>query len=471
MRYSLGDIHRMHLEASERNDFKTLKKCEGLYLQILDQEPDNWTVLFLISGIYLATERNGLAIALLNRAASLKPGCAEVFNNLGTAYKRQYKHAEAERALRRAIELKPDDTDQWNNLGTMHINEGSPEQGLPAFDRALRLDPNNVHAHWNRALALLEMGRYAEGFKEYAWGLKSADRQHRTYGAPDWDGKHVGTLVVYGEQGIGDEIMFASLIEEARQRCDRLVFDCHPRLVSLFERSLGVECHGTRKDEITPWAAEIQIDAACPIGGLAQFFRRSFSDFPRTAYLQPDPERMDAMKKRLESLPTGLNVGIGWKGGKHKTRTTARSMTLDDMTPMLQLPNINWISLQYTPEASEEIAEYKKRTGLEIHHWPEVVNANNYDETAALVSALDLVISVNSSVVHLAGAMGQLCWTMTPVRKAWRYYSPDGSRMAWYGSVEQFTQERDGDWTAVIDRIVGELLDVMSPAELGAEAC
>lgn len=461
----------MHIQASKRNDVKTLKKCEGLYMQILDQVPDNWTVIFLLSGIYLATGRNGLAIAMLNRAAALKPDCAEIFNNLGTAYKRQFRHDEAERAFQRAIDINPDDTDHWNNMGTLHINEGSPEKGVPLFERAIELAPDNIHAHWNLSLALLELGEYERGFKEYAWGLKSENRQHRTYGAPDWDGSHVGTLVVYGEQGIGDEIMFASLINEAKQRCDRLIIDCHPRLVGLFSRSFGVECHGTRKKTVTPWAADIQIDAACPIGGLAQFFRRSIDDFPCTPYLTHDEARASTIKKRLDGLPRGLNIGIGWIGGKHETRTTARSMTLDDMTPMLQLPNINWVSLQYTPEAAEEVAEYEKRTGLKIHHWPEIINAEDYDETAALVSALDLVICVNTSAVHLCGALGQPCWTMTPVRKAWRYYSPDGSRMAWYGSVVQFEQERDGDWSGVIDRIVGELLDVMSPAKVGAEAC
>ena len=458
MKYSLNEIHKMHTDAAGRNDVKTLKKCESLYDQILNQEPDNWTTLFLLAGIYLYFGRNGVAIALLNRVTQLKPACAEAWNNLGTAYQRQFHSIKAAAALKKCVELKPQDSDAWNNLGTLHINEGSAIRGIPHFERAIKLNPDNIHAHWNHALALLECGDYERGFQEYAWGLRSSDRLHRTYGAPDWDGERVGTLVVYGEQGIGDEIMFASMIEEAKARCDRLIFDCHPRLKALFERSFGIECHGTRKEKITPWAAGTVIDASCPIGGLGEFFRRSIDDFPREAYLTPKASLVDAMLDRLVALPTGINVGIGWRGGKHKTRTEKRSMGLDDMLPILQTKGVNFISLQYTPEAKAEIDDFMKANpDITIHHWPEIIQADDYDATAALVYALDLVISVNTSAVHLSGAMGAECWTLTPVRKAWRYYSPDGKAMSWYGSVRLFQQEIDGEWTPVIERVAVEL--------------
>lgn len=473
--YTIGDIHKLHTEASARNDIKTLKKCEALYSQILDQEPDNWMPLFLMSGIFLQTGRNGMAIALLNRAVQIKPDCAEAWNNLGTAYRRQFKDDKAEAALTRCVELKPEDSDAWNNLGTIHINEGTAVKGIPLFEKALALNPDNIHAHWNYALALLELGRYEQGFREYAWGLKSADRLHRTYGAPDWDGKPIDTLVVYGEQGIGDEIMFASIIPEVVKGVGELIFDCHPRLVNLFERSFGVKCHGTRKEQITEWAGDVDIDASCPIGGLAEFYRHGVDDFPREPYLIADDDLTDKMMNRLADLPAGMNIGIGWKGGKHKTRTSMRTTGLEALLPILQTRGVNFISLQYTPETQAEIdAFHVDHPEITIHHWPEVVQAVDYDETAALVSALDLVIAVNTSVVHLCGALGVPCWTMTPVRKAWRYYSPDGKdgeQMTWYGTVKQYQQTTDGEWTSVVENIAADLRDQAMPLKLvGAQS-
>lgn len=454
MRYSVNDIIQLHQSATNRNDIQALDKVEKLYLRLLESNPHEWQILQLLGTLYIQINKNPLGIQLLERAVSINPECAEAWNNLGNAYRMEHLRDEAERSYREAVRADPNNGENWNNLGTNYVNEGQPAEGEPILRKATELAPENPHGFWNLALVLLEQGKYEEGFQLYASGMRAGIRWERFYQCPAWDGKPVDKLVLYGEQGIGDEIMYSSIIPEAQRLAKSLTFDCHPRLIGMFQRAFPeASFHPTRKEQIIDWWEENDFDARCSMGDIPKFFRKSIEDFPRTAYLKPRQDYVDKI-----SLPEGVNIGLSWKGGKKKTRNDLRSMYLSDMLPLIQaFPDVNWVCMQYGAGIQEEVAEFNKEHKVNIIYRPEVQEFD-YDWTLALASKLDDIVSVNTSLVHLCGAAGIPIKVLTPFGKAWRYYSPDGEHMAWYGDwVKLYQQEEGQNWIPVIERVIGEL--------------
>lgn len=453
---TLEDAHKLHLEGK-------IKEAEEQYVLLLNKNYDNYALLQYLGVLYTQTGRNGLAMAVLRRSLEFKPDCSETWNNLGLAYLYEHVYDMAKKCYYKALSFtKEEDTAMqsklFGNVASVSVNEGRPEQGIPDALKALKLDNTNVGAHWNLALMYLEMQNFRDGFREYEFGLlKTANgkevRHIREYGwehldgtkepTPWWDGTPGKTVVVYGEQGVGDEIMFASCIEDLRKVCKEVIFDCHPRLVRLFTDSFpGLTIHGTRKEDTVLWRDEHRINYKLAIGSLPYWFRRD--GFPHhEGYLKAHPKPKSGRPK----------IGLGWVGGSKSTRIELRSMRLPWLLPILE-QDADFYSLQYG-DSSEEIAAQKIKiiqTGQE--------RAEDYGECADLIAGLDLVIAVNTSAVHLAGALGVPCWTLTPNKPAWRY-GVKGESMVWYPSVRQFRQGNE-NWGAVIERVSNELKDYLA---------
>lgn len=441
------ELYAFHMEASRRNDLATIDRICVEYDQLLNQAPDALDLIFANGTAHMQVGRNGLAIALFEKCMRLSPN-AQILNNLGSAYKAEHLNAQAQWCLEEALKLE-EHADYYNNMATLFVNEGCPQKGLYWTRKGLRLDPNHPRLHWNNSLLLLELGKWKRGFEEYEWGQKSMDRPIRSYSedadkVPLWDGTKGQRVVLYGEQGIGDEIMYASAIPELMKDCE-IVFECHPRMVSLFERSFGVKCYGTRKDNAMTWPKDEQLDAKIAIGSLFPRYR-SDGKFPRQTYLKPDPELVAHYRKRLEETGEGPYVGIAWAAGSKSTRADLRSLKLAQFDPLFKVGG-TFVSLQYTEGAGGKCERYFNDSGRRIHHWPEVVESGekaernigfNYDHTVALVAALDLVVVPNTAVVHVCGAIGQMCYTITPEAPAWRYQLK-GDRMPMYGDwIRQF---------------------------------
>lgn len=440
---TLKQAHAWHMDGR-------LADAEQVYQKILSENPNDWSTLFFLGSLMLQTDRRGQAIALLEKAAMLKPREATIWNNLGTAYRQSHFQQEAMRAYRRTLLLSPDDLDALNNMITLSVNEGCPKDGERWAKRALSLSDKFYQMKWNYGLTLLERGIFDPGFKMYAAGTRCKDRISRHYDCKPWNGEK-GRVVIYGEQGIGDEIMFFSQVPDALKVTGKVVLDCHPRLEGLFKRAFP-QCtiYPTRKKD-PEWVHDDPVDWKIPAGNLASMFRLKLSDFPRTPYLKADPTKVAKMRERLKAAGPGPYIGISWKGGKHKTRNDQRSVHPKDMAKFWSV-NATFVSLQYTEDAAQDCA------GTPIVHWPDVVTAFDYDETAALVEALDLVVSVCQSAIHLCGAIGKECWVLTPHKKAWRYYSPDGTHMVWYGDhMKLYQQAPDLDWKPVMERVSADL--------------
>jgi len=258
-------------------------------------------------------------------------------------------------------------------------------------------------------------------------------------------------VVVFGEQGVGDEILFAHAIPDLLKISKSVVIECHPRLVNLFKNSFP-ECavYGTRKDEQINWPANHVLDAKVPIGSLHRFFRRHASDFPvyPSGYIKPDP----ALVGQFAGKSGKLRVGVSWIGGTRDTHVALRSMPLENLAPILSVPGVEFVSLQYTENAGEEVAKAKAKHGWDISHDNEM-NAD-LDQLFGCIAGLDLVITVLTSNVHFAGSMNVPTWCLTPIKSPWQFTQ---KAMPWYPQAQLYRQSQHGQWGDVIGRMAGDL--------------
>lgn len=480
-------------EASRLDQEGKPKEAEKIYLELLNSDFENVVVKAALGMNYALAGKNGLAATLLHQALDnlgdilpcferlgIKPQNpndqdaiknfidtkeAELMNALGTCYKHENKTQKAMELFHSAQEIVgTDNADIQNNIGTLYINEGTPTKALEHFNRCLAVDNNHAQGHWNKSLALLEMGDYQNGWPEYDYGFQAKvrmDRQFTKDPLPVWQGEKGARVVVWGEQGIGDEILFASCLGNLIRDSEFVVFDCHKKLHRLFANSFpGLHIYPTREDEMITWpvngdgSPKYDFTHRIAIGSLPRYYRNSLDDFPGTPFLSPTKKANDRWRAKLDELPKLPNVGISWMGGHKRTRVEVRSIELERWLPILMelKDKANIISLQYTP-CEDEIDQFFAKHGIKIHHWPEACYNEHYDETAGLVANLDLVLTVCTSLVHLAGSLGVPTWVLTPSRPAWRYRL-DLDTMPWYKSVTLFRQEEGStDWTPVIEEV------------------
>lgn len=432
----------------------------------LNDNFDSVTAIVLAANILLDAERIGLAHPLLMRAAQLEPKNPMIWNNIGICYREGANWQEAEVHFWRGLKIDPNNAMCNMNLASLYINMAQPAQALKHLKTAIASDPSLPESYYHRARANVSLGNYDKTWADFDAVLGLGDvRLERLYGmVPRWNGQSGKRLIAYGEQGVGDEIAFASCIPDL-VKDNTVIIECAPKLQGLFKRSFGLETHGTRNDTNITWLRNQQtgehrkIDAGVAFGSLPQYFRNKAEDFPGTPYLVADPERRIQWRAMLDSLGPKMKVGIAWVGGNPNTGKARRSVQLDDLLPVLR-QDATFISLQYKP--SPEIDELQKTHGITVHHWKHATETQDYDDTAALVAELDLVISVTTAVIHLAGALGQTCWVLSPKEPRW-FYGITGEKMPWYGSNKLYRQK--GKWVDVIAQVATDLRNLINKAD------
>lgn len=408
----------------------------------LNLDPNNSGALWNLAYSYMKAEKWGLAYNLLKRAKEIDPGQPAIWCNLAAATLSMASPAqddklldEAEHLLTKAIKKAGEKPQPLNQLALIAVNRNEPERAIQFAARSLKIDPDQSDIKETLGYALLSLGRWKEGFENYDAAVNTSKmRMLQPYGnEPRWDGTRGKKLFVRGEQGIGDEISYASVIPDAAED-NEVTLECDKRLEGLFRRSFPhVSVYGTRFHDKRDWPGEF--DAHCLSGELCRHYRSE--GFPRKAFLVADPERRIQWKALLDTLP-GKKVGIAWGGGLPNTFSGRRSFQLERLLPLLQMPGISWVSLQYK-DALKDI-EAVKAKGVTIHHWERAVGKIvDYDETAALVSELDCVVSVCTAAVHLSGALGKKCLVLVPSKPRW-FYGRSGTEHAWYDSLELYRQ-------------------------------
>ena len=464
-----------HSAAMDAKDYQVLAEdIIPTYNHLLNQAPNDITLLFLLGTAHSQLGNSGLAIHIFRRCIQVQgDNHPEFWNNMGSCYKTEHMIKEARECFEKALALRPNDASYYSNMATLYINEGDPETGLEHSTKSLELDPTSVKNHWNHALLLLEAGHIEEGFIEYDAGLLSADRPNRLYGSvPFYQGEDPyedlkgKTVVVYGEQGIGDELLFASALPDLLTAVGNgmLVYECHDRLENVMRRSFpGITIKPTRKDSTPPPEIEevIKPDYRIAIGSLFRFFGVR----KRPPYLVAKPELVDHYKRKLREAGPGPYIGIGYAGGTKKTHAHARNTKITPLFPILQAVPCTLVSLQYTDEATEKFNRLHEQSDITVHHWPSTLYSwktegekypgFDYDYTIALIAALDLVVVPNTAVVHVCGALGKPCYTLTPDKCAWRYRN-NGQHMLWYFDHVTLFRE-DGDMSRAINTVADRI--------------
>jgi len=399
-------------------------------------DPMGQKALFISAYIMQQAERWGLAYSLYERCAQLRPDISEIYSNMGMCLE-EHDPDKARECFRHASTLNPKNPHPLANEGLMCLQTGDPQGCIDLSGQALALKPDLRAAQHNMGLAQIMLKQWPEGWKNYFDTLGVKHRERRDYGVPDWNGEK-GTVVVYGEQGVGDEIMFASCLRDLAKTND-IILDCDGRLEGLFKRSFDFPVYGTRFKTETPLLDNHTPDYQCAIGQLPHFYRNTPEDFPWEGYLTPDPERSLQWRALFDTFK-GRKIGLAWTGGLPNTGKKKRSIELSDMKTILNDKD-TFISLEYKPVSEDlgDIKTYPRATA----------KGGDIDDLAALVGELDAVITVCTTVVYIAGALGIPCYVLVPDQPGYRY-GIEGD-FPWYGSVTLIRQ--DGSWQETLETL------------------
>ena len=436
------------------------QEAEHIYHALLNIKFGEPLVTYNLGLLYIDIGYYGMGYALLEPLTEEYPNQWDLWHALGNC---EYKRENVEKALeyfRKAGEVNPDTPWVPAAIAALGILKGDHHWVELYADKALRVDPKNDLGIWHKGVALLAHQRWDVAWEYHEARLTRPDAgiENRNYSddkknpTPMWDGENFGSgvLVVHGEQGIGDEIMFSSCLLDLVQHCPHtfIVFEPNPRLQGLMDRSFKkhIRVHGTHKNDGSEWRDGRKVDYKIPVGSLPKFFRRSKEAFPRTSFLVADETLRAKVRSMFAGIGTKPKVGIAWQGGVMRTQVSFRSIDLDDLMPVLR-QDVDWISLQYNDWVGEAVADLEDATGIRITHWPDYAAAQDIDYLAALISELDLVITVAQTAEHIAGGLGTPTWLLAPVAAPWREAGPE---MPWYGSVQMIRQSAEG-WAPTIE--------------------
>lgn len=442
---------------------------------MLNDNPNDPAALIGASYVMLHSGALPQAYHFGKAATELVPKEDTAWTNFGHAASRMCLLDEAERYYRKGLECVKSAANRnalWLNLSALYVDQGDFEKAERFSRRLLDVDPTNQSALANLGFCQLAKRDWAEGWKNYHHTIGSNWRKRVKYrDEPEWDGTPGKTVVVYADQGIGDEISFASMVPDAAKLCKKLILDCDGRLEGLFRRSFpGVKVYGTRVKE-ERWAPEDrQIDASLALGQLGEIVRKRTEDFPGVAYLTPCPERRYQWQSTFRSarendVPV---IGLAWTGGVPHTNARNRRVSLEDLLPILSLP-AHFVSLQYR-DASQEIAAFTAtHPSVDLVQYDWATITNDYDNTAALVAACDYVLCIQTAVARTAGALGVPTLALVPTASNW-FYGSQGDSVPWHKSIRVIRQEKPGEWRHEIELAAECLADFFGLSRAAGEA-
>ncbi|CAK0773089.1 cellulose synthase operon protein C [Gammaproteobacteria bacterium] len=443
---------------------QSVNEAIELLQQALSCEPDNHQVHANLGHALFLKDELEEAEFHCREALRLHPDFPDALINLTLVLQIRGKLAEAENLCREALHSYPNNIALHTNLRRALYEQNRLVDALVVMDKILLTDQDNAGFHWDRSLPLLTMGEIEAGWEAYEWGRKMDDRR-RSFTYPDWDGTTTveGTLLIYAEQGLGDELMFASCIPDVLKRVDHYVIECDPRLATLYARSFpGAVIHGVKRND-RAWLEMENIAAQIPVGSLAFIFRRHLQDFPdRPAYLLANPERVVYWKDKVQSLGEGLKIGICWRSGLMKGSRPLYYSSLEQWGDIFAVPGVHFINLQYG-RCEEELTAARLQFGVTITVFDEIDLMNDLDEAAALSASVDLVIGAGTAALEIAAGLGVPIWRIDSTHPAWTSLGTDS--MPWHPRMQIFRQVTWGDWREPLSQVATILKNISANVE------
>ena len=428
-------------------------EARDIWGKLVLTDPDQPHPIYCLSAYHAEKHDDATAMLLLMRLVEKHPEHYEGWTQLGHVFRRSQEITASRYAYEQALKAKPDHSLALTGMAGSYVNQGDPKTGLEWARKALVSFSDDCETRRsavnNLSLLLLEDGQWEEGWKWYSKRAEMVGYHVRDYGKlPRWNGKKVKRLAIHAEQGVGDEILFASCLPDVQKLADELVIECTPRLIETFERSFGCKAFGTH-EELLEKAGPL--DAWERMGDLPMRFRPTRESCPGTPYIKPDMAKVTGYRARLNTMGPGPYIGFSWSGGTPTTHDAVRRAPRELWRSLINRAPGTKISLQYGDEGD--------RAPFGLTNWRGINDGiPNLDETIALIAACDVVVTACQSVVHFAGSIGTKCLVITPTRCAWRYTGPD-EKMPWYGSVRLLRME-DGKWNPAFDKAERALADL-----------
>ena len=399
--------------------------------------------------------RFAAAVQTFEAALALRPGYVQALCNLGNLLRIMGRWDEARAVCEQAVALHPGHADAHAHLGNVFQNLNAHDAAVACYAQALALKPDHANAHWNRSLTLLRQGRYEEGWRGFEWRKRlSTPVAVRGFTQPEWLGDSAPggkRMFLHWEMGLGDTLQFCRYVPLVQALGAEIVLSVPEPLVRLM-RSLDKAV-----DVVSTHAVPSHFDLHCPLMSLPLALGTTLASVPAaTPYLHADPDQSAAWRRRLAALP-GRKVGLVWSGAPRPDEPEAnaidqrRSLDLALLAPLAEIPGISFVSLQKGPAAAAA-----PPPGMVLHDW--TAELGDFLDTAGLVAGLDLVISVDTSVAHLAGALGRTLWVLNRSDHCWRWLDGTGTS-PWYPTARLFRQPAPGDWASGVAQVAEALRD------------
>jgi tetratricopeptide (TPR) repeat protein len=451
-------------------------------------EPDNANAYYILGKAFQAKGELDKAITCYRRVIKLNPFFLHAYYYLGEAFQDKGEIDEAVMYYKKELELNPDHADTYNNMGIILHSKGKIDEAIRYYEKALMLNPcsenvynnfaialkdsgvldkaiycyqkalelNSAQAviHYGLSMTLLLDGNFKEGWKEYEWRWKTKDffQYARNFTKPLWDGSDIAgrTILLHDEQGSGDTIQFIRYASLIAQRDANVVVECHRALVSLLKSVDGIQQVIVRGEELP------EFDLYCPLLSLPLMFNTTLESIPaKVPYIVVDPLLVQKWKDKLRYDNSKFKVGLVWAGKPEHKNDRNRSCHLEVFSPLAELGDISFYSLQKGWAAEEA---KNPPGGMKLIDYTEEIS--DFSDTSGLIMNLDLIVSVDTSVVHLAGALGKPVWTLLPFAPDWRWLLIRED-CPWYPTMRLFRQHSPGDWESVIANVKDELLKLL----------
>jgi tetratricopeptide (TPR) repeat protein len=423
--------------------------AQASYERALALRPDHVESLIGLGAVLVEQGRAGDGLRCHQRALALSPNHPEAHNNLGVALVELGRAPEALAHYQRALALAPGRAEFHNNLGIAHERLGRFAEALDEYGRAIALKPDYAEAHFNRAHALLLSGNFAEGWAEYEWRFAVAGDQRR-FAQPLWAGEPLAgrTILVHAEQGFGDTIQFVRYAALLAARGARVVLEAPQPLLRLLASAPGIA------EWVAAGAALPRFDCHCPLLSLPRVLATELATIPAaTPYLAASPERVGYWRDRLP--PARLRVGIAWQGNPRARHDRSRSIPLREFAPLAAIPGIRLVSLQQhdgLDQLQALPAGMRVETlGAEFDAGPDA-----FLDTAAVMGELDLIVTCDTAIAHLAGALGRPVFVLLADHPDWRWLTGRDDS-PWYPSMRLFRQTEPGDWSGPVTNVAAAL--------------
>ena len=430
----------------------SVKAIESFH-KVISEKPDHYAAHNNLGIAYYNERMFEDSLESFDNALNIKPDFPLSYFGKGNTLREIGQTENAVTNIQKAIELEPRFLEAYNNLGNAQKDLGHYEAAIDSLNSAKSLAPQNAAVRKNIGITNLLIGNFEEGWPEYSWRYleEDTDLNERVYKKPPWNGEDLNnkTIFVYTEQGLGDTIQFVRYLDLLQKKGGRVVLEAQISLVPLLKEMGSIDVL-LRKDELPP-----HFDFHAPLMELPRLFSTNIKNIPSpNAYLKANKNLIQAWNKRLGPRKS-FRIGIAWAGNPTNLDDLNRSINLKYFEPLLAIENCTFYSLQFGERCHDIISMGLEHDLIDLEQ-----NIVGFMEPAAAITNMDLVISVDTSIVHLAGALGMPVWTLLPFNPDWRWML-NRSDSPWYSSMKLFRQEKRQDWKAVIERVKKELMELV----------